>query len=42
MANEVYTRIQLKYDTADNWSKATFTPKKGEVIVYAPTSEKGV
>ena len=42
MANEVYTRIQLKYDTADNWSKATFTPKRGEVIVYAPTSEKGV
>lgn len=25
-----------KYDTEANWSKATFTPLKGELIIYAP------
>lgn len=29
------TRIQLKHDTAENWSKATnFIPKPGEMIIY--------
>ena len=29
------TRIMNKYDTEANWSKATFTPLKGELIIYA-------
>ena len=36
MANTVKARIQLKYDTEENWSKAIrFCPLKGEVIIYA-------
>jgi len=31
----INTRVQMKSDTAANWAKATsFTPKKGEIIVY--------
>lgn len=37
MANKTYkSRVQLKNDTAANWSKASsFTPLKGEMIVYS-------
>lgn len=36
MANTVKARIQLKYDTEENWSKAIrFCPLMGEVIIYA-------
>lgn len=36
MANKnIYSRIQLKHDTEENWNKATnFTPLNGEVIIY--------
>ena len=37
MANEkiFQSRIQLKHDTEENWSKATnFIPKVGEIIIY--------
>jgi hypothetical protein len=36
MATEkIQSRIQLKYDTLENWEKATnFVPKKGEICVY--------
>lgn len=30
------SRIQHKIDTEENWSKATFAPLKGELIIYAP------
>ena len=34
---QLKTRIQLKIDTEENWSKATnFIPKEGEVIFYKP------
>ena len=38
MANEIFTRIQLKYDSWANWStvKDTFKPLKGEVCVVNP------
>ena len=38
MANEIFTRIQLKYDSWSNWStvKDTFVPLKGEVCVVNP------
>ena len=42
MSNEknINSRIQLKYDVETNWniaaSNSSFTPKKGEVIIYAP------
>lgn len=38
MANEIFTRIQLKYDSWDNWKtvKDTFKPLKGEVCVVNP------
>lgn len=32
----IKTRVMNKYDTEANWSKATFTPLKGELIIYAP------
>ena len=32
----VKSRIQLKYDTLDNWEKAiNFIPKKGEICIYS-------
>lgn len=35
MANKtVNTRIQNKYDTQENFSQATFTPLKGEILFY--------
>lgn len=35
--NTIKTRIQLKYDTEQNWNKATnFVPLRGEVIIYSP------
>ena len=37
MANKNFnTRIINKHDTEENWSKANFIPKQGEVIVYDP------
>jgi hypothetical protein len=35
MANEIFTRLQLKYDTLANWQavKDTFTPLAGEVCI---------
>lgn len=36
MSKEINARVLLKYDTAANWAQATFTPKKGEMIIYAP------
>lgn len=36
MAATVKTRVQLKYDTEEHWSRALhFTPLKGEVIIYS-------
>ena len=36
MASTIKTRIQLKYDTENNWNKAIhFVPLRGEVIIYA-------
>ena len=36
MAATVKTRIQLKYDTENNWNKAiNFIPLKGEIIIYS-------
>lgn len=37
MATEkIKARIQLKYDTLDNWNKAeNFIPKKGEICFYS-------
>ena len=36
MAATVKTRIQLKYDTEQNWNKAThFVPLRGELIIYS-------
>lgn len=37
MATEkIKSRIQLKYDTLENWEKATnFIPKKGEICIYS-------
>ena len=37
MATEkIKSRIQLKYDTFENWEKATnFVPKKGEICIYS-------
>lgn len=28
------TRTIQKHDTADNWSKSSFVPERGELIVY--------
>lgn len=38
MANEIFTRIQLKYDSYANWEavKNTFTPLKGELCIVDP------
>ena len=36
MSKEINARVLLKYDTAANWAQATFIPKKGEMIIYAP------
>lgn len=36
MSKEINARVQLKYDTSDNWSRATFIPRRGEMIIYAP------
>lgn len=43
MSTKVKTRIQNKYDTKENWAKASnFVPLKGELITVAPsTSEQG-
>ena len=38
---QLFTRMQQKIDTYENWSKAeNFTPLKGEIIVYT-TNETG-
>ena len=35
MANKNFnTRIINKHDTEENWSKANFIPKQGELIIY--------
>lgn len=34
MAKTINTRVQHKYDTAKNWSKASFVPLRGELIIY--------
>lgn len=40
MAKQLNTRIQHKYDTAENWDKATeFVPLSGELIIYAPDAD---
>lgn len=41
MANEIFTRIQLKYDSWENWDKvkATFKPLKGELCVVDPGTD---
>lgn len=39
---EINARVLLKYDTAENWAQATFTPKRGEMIIYAPDEEKNI
>ena len=37
MANKnLDTRIINKHDTEENWSKASFIPRKGEFIIYDP------
>ena len=37
----VKTRIQLKYDTEEHWSRAiNFTPLRGEVIIYSPDDSR--
>lgn len=44
MATEktISTRVQMKTDTALNWSKAiNFIPKKGEIIIYEADSDYG-
>lgn len=37
MATEkIQSRIQLKYDTLENWEKAiNFAPKEGEICIYS-------
>lgn len=42
MSKEINARVLLKYDTAANWAQATFTPKKGEMIIYAPSGDTPV
>lgn len=39
---EINARVLLKYDTAENWAQATFIPKRGEMIIYAPDEEKNI
>ena len=41
MANEIFTRIQLKYDSYSAWDavKATFKPLKGEICVVNPGTQ---
>lgn len=40
MANEIFTRIQLKYDSYTEWQKveATFKPLKGEICIVNPAT----
>ena len=39
----IKTRIQHKYDTAENWAKAiNFVPLKGELIIYDFGEERKV
>lgn len=40
MANEIFTRIQLKYDSYTEWKKveATFKPLKGEICIVNPAT----
>lgn len=33
---QLNTRIQHKYDTHENFGKATFKPLKGELVIYEP------
>lgn len=42
MSKEINARVLLKYDTAENWAKATFTPKRGEMLIYAPEGDTPV
>lgn len=36
MAEKIKSRIQLKYDTSNNWKLATnFIPMKGEICIYS-------
>lgn len=42
MSEKVFSnvRVKLKYDTEENWNKATnFVPMRGEVIIYTPTND---
>ena len=34
MSKTIKTRIQNKHDIPENWSKATFIPLPGELIIY--------
>lgn len=42
MSKEINARVLLKYDTAENWAQATFIPKRGEMIIYAPEGDTPV
>ena len=35
-AEKIKSRVQLKYDTLENWNKATnFIPYEGEICIYS-------
>lgn len=34
MEKNIKARVVNKHDTEENWSKASFIPKKGETIIY--------
>ena len=36
MEKVIKAKIINKHDTEENWSKASFIPKKGEIIIYDP------
>lgn len=36
MEKIIKAKIINKHDTEENWSKASFIPKKGEIIIYDP------
>lgn len=42
MSKEINARVLLKYDTAENWAQATFIPRRGEMIIYAPDEAKNI
>ena len=37
---DVKARVRHKYDTSQNWGKASFTPLEGELIIYADPGKK--